>query len=164
VGVQKATIRNNVIYKWKAGLELRSPSGGLSLTGFSFTNNVVQEPSSSSEWLVSCIPGFSSSNLSFSGNKYFSGRPASSWFGISYVEKSHPQWVAATNEIGSQAVAVGMPDPTRNLATYHGSLGHTATMPAFLIEVRKQGKTNWRSEYTIQELLQYLREGYVGSP
>jgi hypothetical protein len=165
VGVQKATIRNNVIYKWKAGLEIRQPGGGMSLTGLSIVNNVIQEPSSASEWLIDYGPAsVSAGNMLLSGNKYFSGRAAGNWFGIGFTPRSHPQWVSATGETGSQAGAITIPDPNRGLGTYHASLGRTGTLQGFLAEARRQGRTFWRTEYTTGPVLQYLRQGFMGAP
>ncbi len=165
VGVKKATIRDNVIYKWNSGIIIDAPAAGLSLTAVTVQNNVIQEPSASSEWLIDFGPSsIAPSVAAFSGNKYHSGRPANAWFAIAGAAKSYQQWVAASSEPGSIASVVTMPAPTRDLATYHASIGGAATLQAFMTEVRKQRKGAWKPEYTVEAALAYVRAGYGVNP
>jgi hypothetical protein len=51
-------------------------------------------------------------------------------------------------------------DPDRTLATYNASLGKQGTFDAFVAEVRKQSKANWRPEYGAQAIVKYFQDGF----
>jgi len=54
--------------------------------------------------------------------------------------------------------------PTRSVGSYHGTIGGTATLDAFLIEALLQSKANWRSQYMAMPVINYIRAGYDLSP
>ena len=51
-------------------------------------------------------------------------------------------------------------DPDRSIGSYHGTLGRTATLDAFLDEARKQSRSFWRSEYKAVSVNAYIRAGF----
>jgi hypothetical protein len=71
-----------------------------------------------------------------------------------------PQWTTATSDTGSTFSADSYPDPDRTIATYMTSLGQTATLDAFMTQVRAQAKGNWRPEFTAQVVGDYIRAGF----
>jgi hypothetical protein len=52
-------------------------------------------------------------------------------------------------------------DPDRTVASYNDSLGRTATFEAFMDEVFRQSKDNWRTEYTAAPVAAYIRAGFA---
>lgn len=52
------------------------------------------------------------------------------------------------------------PDPTRTVGSYHGTIGGTATLVAFMAEARLQSKDNWRPQYTANAVNNYIRAGF----
>jgi hypothetical protein len=70
-------------------------------------------------------------------------------------------WSWPAGKQGYQDATSGpFPDPERTFASYNASLGGVATFDAFAIEVRKQSKTNWRTQYTAPAIIAYFRKGF----
>jgi hypothetical protein len=51
-------------------------------------------------------------------------------------------------------------DPSRDIPTYHESIGGDATIEAFLSGARAQRKGHWCAEYTAEQVNEYIREGF----
>lgn len=54
-------------------------------------------------------------------------------------------------------------NPNRSIGTYHGTLGKTATLEAFLEEARNRGPAQWPEEYTAYAVNDYIRAGYAAT-
>jgi len=54
--------------------------------------------------------------------------------------------------------------PTRDAASYNGTLGGTATLAAFITEVKLQSADNWRPAYTANAVNNYVRAGFGMAP
>lgn len=52
-------------------------------------------------------------------------------------------------------------DPNRSVGSYHGTLGQTPTLEAFLESARSRGLREWPAEYTSYAVNQYIREGFA---
>jgi hypothetical protein len=98
--------------------------------------------------------------LSFSGNSYFSARPAGQWFYVAGAAADLAGWTTRSGETGATGTAVSYPDPGRTVEAYNATLGKAATFAAFIAEARKQSKTNWRKEYTAAEINNWIRAGF----
>jgi hypothetical protein len=70
------------------------------------------------------------------------------------------KWLAISKDEAGRLQRVEFVDPSRNAASWHGSLGREATRGAFLAEACKQGKFNWREPYTAKAVIAYIREGF----
>jgi hypothetical protein len=70
------------------------------------------------------------------------------------------KWLVISNDEGGRMQKVEFVDPSRNAATWHGSLGREATREAFLAEACKQGRFDWCEEYTAKAVIAYIREGF----
>ncbi len=66
-------------------------------------------------------------------------------------------WPSKGNQVGESPGP--FVDPDRTLASYNASLGGSSTFDAFATEVRKQSKTNWRTAYDADAIIEYFREG-----
>ena len=55
----------------------------------------------------------------------------------------------------------GYVNPNVSVASYNASLGGGASLAAFLIEARKQGKENWRTQYTANAVINHVRAGFT---
>jgi hypothetical protein len=51
-------------------------------------------------------------------------------------------------------------DPDRTLGSYNASLGGENSFEAFAAQVRRQSKTNFRTEYTAEAIIAYFRDGF----
>ena len=51
-------------------------------------------------------------------------------------------------------------DPDRTLASYNASLGGDESFEAFAAEIRRQSKTNWRTQYAADAVIGYFQEGF----
>ncbi|MFO0569248.1 MAG: hypothetical protein U0263_26550 [Polyangiaceae bacterium] len=67
--------------------------------------------------------------------------------------------VTGTSDQKSETFA--FPDPTRGVDGYLATLGKPGTTDALATELRQQGKTNWRNEYTAQAINAWVRAGFV---
>jgi hypothetical protein len=94
----------------------------------------------------------------YATNKYYSTDPTV--FQSMDARMAFPQWTGATGDTGSAFGADSFPDPDRTIATYMASLGQTATLDAFMTQVRAQSKNNWRAEYTSKAVGDYIRGGF----
>jgi hypothetical protein len=51
-------------------------------------------------------------------------------------------------------------NPNVSAGSYNASLGSMGSLSAFLTEARKQSKGNWRTEYTANAVINYIRAGF----
>lgn len=52
------------------------------------------------------------------------------------------------------------PDPTRSIASYHGSIGKTPSFEAFIEVARNRALNEWPKEYSALAVNEYIREGF----
>lgn len=160
MGIAAATVRNNVIYNWRSGTHIGAPDPGKILDNIVFQNNVIHESENGGYFLINPFGNqLSPTVFTFSGNRYYSGKPLGQWFyaggPVSFV-----QWATAVGEVGSIAAAANLADPSRTVATYNGTLGGPATFEAFIAGARALSRANWQTQYTAPAVIQYLRDGY----
>jgi hypothetical protein len=146
------TIRDNVFYG--------SPvifSQTDRLEGITFAHNVLQVAELDKP-LVSARGTLD--GVAFSGNTYHNARPDDAWFSTGDQLLGFDAWQRHTGETAAVAAEADFPDPKRTVETYMASLGLEPTLEAFIAEVRKQSKANWRPEFTAAAVNGYVRAGF----
>lgn len=99
--------------------------------------------------------------VTFQNNRYHSEFMPSAWFDVEGDDVGLNTWRNLSGEAGSAVIDPdSFADPDRDLGTYHGALGGTATLGGFLQGARLQSRHNWRTEYTTDAISAYLRAGY----
>ena len=97
---------------------------------------------------------FDLTQFHYSNNIYHSTYDNSKWFRIDdYGDRNYSftEWQSfdpPDHETSSSAREITFVDSYRTLATYHGSIGETATYESFIEQAKLQSKDNWREEYT----------------
>ena len=156
-GIKDLTIRNNIAYDWRGGIRFSTTS----LTNVKIESNDFQSPLRGEE-VARFFNQPYNAGVSFLANHWFSSAVAKGWFefGANATGQSYDEWLVTSKETDSTNTAVSYPDPERNLATYHGSIGKEATFDAYIAEARKQSRFKYRYEYTAEAPMLYIREGF----
>ncbi|MCX6996542.1 MAG: hypothetical protein NTV49_05540 [Kiritimatiellaeota bacterium] len=153
---RKVQIQNNTVYRLASNQPLITLAGGANFSEISFMNNTVDTDNYTPQ--IAAVRG-SFAHYTFSNNRYFTARAASSWFSAS-GSKSFTQWAALAGESGSATGHGVFPDANRTVETYNESLGGKASFDDFIAQVRQQSKTRWRPEYTARAVNAYIRLGF----
>lgn len=154
------TVRNNVIH----GLHSTRGSGLIvDLTKAEFQNvriadNHIQMPGHSTT--VAGVQGNDLSGVQFSGNTYYTDADAGAWFVVNGEKKGFDEWVKLSGERDARNTKVAYPDPARDIEAYMKHLGKEPTYAAFIEEVRKQSRANWRPEFTAPAINDWFRAGF----
>ena len=165
VGINDLTIEDNIIYKWHQGISIASgyDVGGSGQKGL---NDIVISDNDFQNILYPKIinhnPAYDGSEEKWSGNSYYSTASSSGWFSIAGKTTSFATWKSTAEPTASNE-KLDYPDPSRNVATYNGSLGGTASRDAFLKNVRAQTKADWDKNYTAAAAISYVRAGFTGA-
>lgn len=161
-GVHNVTLRDNVIYNWGGPILLHGNSS--QITNLSIEGNHLQDLQYTNRLLEHAQGSTTGSVASSSENLFFNGQSSqSSWIMIGGSQSTVAQWASQVDDTSSQAVQAGYPDANRTLATYHATIGGTASHDAFIAEARKQAKGAWRTEYEAGTVNDYIRAGF-GNP
>jgi hypothetical protein len=157
-GVQNTTFDNNVFYNW--GGSIRIYGNQSQYVNDQFNQNIYQELSDSGVLMdhedATSVTAFHAATNVF----YNAVRPQSTWMQVGSGNTSLATWMADVQDTSSIGQLHQFPDPSRTIATYHGSIGGTATYEAFLAEARLQSKAYWRPAYTADAVNQYIRAGF----
>jgi len=167
VGLHNVTVRDNISYGWpgfigwigEPGTELEK----LKLSDNLVKDNVFQlhDPQAEAKWAVRTRDTADAGGFTFSGNLYYYAPEAKDC--VELFDKQRvtlEKWLSISKDEGGRIQKIELADPTRNAATWHGTLGREATREAFLAEACRQGKFNWRPEYTAAAVIKYIREGF----
>jgi hypothetical protein len=167
VGINDLTIEGNLIYAWYRGISINSAYtfGG---TGYKAINNLVVRNNDIQRQFAGAIvdhgPSFNPFAESWTNNRYDSTLTESSttkWFKVGSAQVSAATWQAAYEPTAALAQGA-FPDPTRGVGAYNGTRGGAATTDAFLAEARRQSKAFWRTSYTTDPVIDYVRTGFAG--
>ena len=158
VHCRNVTIRDNIIHGLKSGGSTFILSQVSRLRNITIASNQLQFPGLQTRLIRA--DAASPAECTFKDNVYFTGRDPSQWFSIGRQERSFDAWTAEMGETGAARGEIPFPDPSRTVETYNASLGGEATFEAFLTEVKKQSKTNWRPQYTASAVNDYVRAGF----
>ena len=93
-------------------------------------------------------------------NVYGSAAEPGEWFRVGDAPAGFEAWVARSGEQGARREKVAFPDPSRCIATYMKQQGKEASIDAFIAEVRRQSRGNWRAEFSAAAVNQWIREGF----
>jgi hypothetical protein len=157
--VENAVLSGNIIY----GIESRlfSVLGSGVFANNEFSGNILQDPVSG----FRCIEWDRSlaelTAWSFSNNEYLTSIGASSAFEIGGSVTSYSSWESQAGETGSSYGTHAFVDATRNIASYHGSLGLTATVDAYIASCRSMGRYSWDSRFTAEETNAWIKAGFA---
>ena len=152
-----ATTTKSVIFRQATVDPSYTFSNANPMTNVSFDGNYIQNPTSLTELLeTTCDSG-----VSYTSNTFYSTAPdTGAAFEELGVDMDFAAWNSSVGGTNSLAV-VTFADPTRNAASYMGSIGLTATKQAFLDAIRAQSMTNWDPQLTGKPVVDYLRAGFV---
>lgn len=167
VGINDLTIANNIIYNWFSGFAVSEgfiPGGigGNALTHLVVRDNQFQHTLSRNVGDHAIL--FNPTQEQWSGNRYFSTSPSSSWFrlGPTYTATSWDAWKSLIDPSGTDAeIAYG--DPNRDMASYNASLGGPSSIDDFIAELRLQSRQHWNDVYTASAAIEYVRAGFYKS-
>ncbi len=96
----------------------------------------------------------------FAENSYWSRRPAGEWFALGGKPVALARWAQAAGEQRASAVEPQLPQPQRTIENYMAHLALEPSFEAFLAEVRRQSRANWRREFTAAAVNGWVRRGY----
>jgi hypothetical protein len=150
------SITDNTIYNMISGIgiEMINPSAINNVSGVTFSGNIVDLPSSDYAFLAAYA---NSGKYAVSGNAYY-GAPDTSF---SYLGSSvnYASWAASTGDT-STVVNTTFTDDTRDVDTYNGSIGGTATIAGFIADVIEQDRYNWDSRYEAETINTWIMAGF----
>jgi hypothetical protein len=63
--------------------------------------------------------------------------------------------------VGAGVAAANYLDPNRDIASYHGSIGGTATLAAYVARMKTMHRDDWDDRYTSPKVVQYMKEGFT---
>jgi hypothetical protein len=97
------------------------------------------------------------SGCTFSNNLYSSIAPVEGWFKLNGHGLSLIDWTRRAEEEGSEAKPTRTADSPRTIETYMAHLGLEPTFEAFIGEVRRQSRGNWRPEFRVAVINDWVR-------
>jgi hypothetical protein len=164
VGLNDATIQNNIVYKWYQGLGISGSlvtggSGANGLNNLKIRDNDFQK--TTSQKIINHSAAYKDAEEDWSNNRYSNSSASSGWFSIQGATTSLDAWKSKV-ESSASATAQSFADPTRTAGSYNATLGGSNSTTAFLSEVRKQSESSWRSKYTAGAAIDYVQGGFTG--
>lgn len=161
--IENLVMRQNVIYNINGlGLHFQDSHGGraVELRNVRIEDNVISVPDSDSPRAIVRCDSPVESGLSFQGNAYDVPNSPNQWFEIDGSWLSIDSWLQRADDAEASVGTPSFTDANRTVSRYHGTLGGTATLAAFLNEASRQSKYTWRLEYTAESVAEYIREGF----
>jgi len=135
---------------------------------FTMTGNQCQGTGSFATALE--LHDFMPSSSVLAGNVYYGpGGTGAKYFLMNGAALTYAQALAMSNETRSSFNEVTYPDATVSVASYVAQLpgapyGSSPTLANFVTEVEKQSKFDWRQEYRVPTVNNYLRGGFAMAP
>lgn len=164
---------DNLFVENSIGLQLGYKGTPLQAGTFAHAkNNVIlagkrMDPTNSSEPRTAAVWGLwlddlGSGTVTLEGNIVANRKELGSYVGIrnyagiNYAGNIQYNWGGGIGDM----VDPTWDDPARSVDSYHGSLGKTATLQAFLTEARNRGLKEWPLEYSAYTVNAYIRDGF----
>lgn len=94
-------------------------------------------------------------------NRWVGADPDGSIASIDREDHDAASWATLSGEVGGRSDTPAYPDPDRTVESYCASLGHPATMEAFVTLVRAQSRRSWDPAFTATAVNDYLRAGFA---
>ena len=158
--VHNVTLRDNIVSDWGGnGLRVKGDPGtsikNLVIDGNDFQNEV------DAYFMMEVDNANTLSEITSQQNRFHSAPLAlNNWFLLGGVNKSLDGYKSMVGDTSSTGVQVSYPNPAASLASYHASLGKTASHDAFMTEARKQSRDNWRPEYAAATVNDWIRAAF----
>ena len=155
-GVEKAVFSNNVVSDWGGPTRFAGPSPGkfdVLLEKNRFQDEVTKSP------LFQLEPAVGTEGVRSAGNLFHSIAEPKAWMQLG-GPMSLQDWRDRVRDTTSTAKRASFPDASRTIATYHASIGGAPSLDAFMLEARKQSRSNWRPQYTARAVGEYIRAGF----
>jgi len=155
-GVENTVFSNNIVYDWGGSTRFSGPASGtvkVEIRKNRFQNGITKDP------LLEYAQGGDLGGVAFAENMFHSIADAGAWMKVG-SPRSFSQWQQGARDTTSVAQRAVFPDPSRTIGSYHASLGKAASLDAFMLEARKQSRSNWRPEYTAKAVNDYIRAGF----
>jgi hypothetical protein len=151
-GTNNATVKGNTVYDWRRTL-INGVTGGNS-----FVQNNSFEDFDGYHPLIKVTNG---GNTTYGNNNYYSAVPSTA-FQEGSARESYGTWLSHNSSDGSSTNQNLLPytDPNRDMGTYNGSLGGTATFTAWVTAQRAQSRETWNSAYTAAAENAYIAAGF----
>ena len=103
-------------------------------------------------------------NFNFSANHYFSNRAEESWFELANVDIDYTSWISQTGEQTASNLMPNYCDDSRTIESYQESLGAEPSKEGFISNIKQQGKFHWRTEYEVNTVNQWIKDGFTICP
>lgn len=155
-GVHNLRIEGNKFYNTRGTVIVNRPANGTH-SGIQFVGNYFQEPKVATGEPIVAID--TTTDQTFAGNTYYRAGATSNWYWSVNNSLSFAQWKSQREPSAVQQNSQFF-DPTRTTVTYAASLGLTS-FNSLMVEMRKQSRTNWRTEYTAAALNAYIQGGFA---
>ncbi|WP_319409042.1 hypothetical protein [uncultured Desulfosarcina sp.] len=155
------TVSGNVIYNLQncEGLNF-DDAKGVNISGVTFQNNKIQIPTNSG---YTVNAEYDLGDTVFSGNQFYSSKSDGTRFRLIGVNKTDSEWASATSD-DSNITQVSFPDNTRDVDTYMGSIGGTATIEGFITAMRAQDRFSWDPRLEADAVNAWIRAGFYENP
>jgi hypothetical protein len=167
VGINDLTLDGNLVYSWYRGLYINSkyqPGGGVQgygLNNLTVRNNDFQRQQTGA--IVESQPAINLSTETFVNTRYDSvvSDSTNPWFKVAFNNVNASTWKSIYEPTAMLATGA-FPDPTRGVGKYNSTLGGGSTTDDFIAELRRQSSQFWRTSYTTDPVLDYIRTGFTG--
>jgi hypothetical protein len=147
IGLHNLTLFNNFVL----GSEAMSASGPV------FSNTAVTQNQFRSPARIINHIDYEAGDFHYSGNEYRGDGNPSQWFRVLTANYSLASWAAFMSEPDAATAPAIDPATVPNVATYHASIGGTASEAAFLLAAREQSRRNWDARYMAAPVIIYLK-------
>ena len=130
------------------------------MNGVVISNNYFQ--TSKQQWVMENED--TATGVTWTNNKYYSGRDPNEWFGQAGSSYSYAQWQALSNitDTGATLTQATWFDDARTIETYMASLGQTATYDEFINKAREMMQPgSWDANYTASAFNFYIFTGFT---
>jgi hypothetical protein len=163
-----STVAYNILYDW-GGYGLYIPDDSTYYLNVELHHNVCQNPSNTHFYsgdngaaIYLATSGIDVTDFVTANNRYALAPGATQQVAGAYTTFSaffaHFEGGSPTS---TGPTTVTYVDPSRDIASYHGSIGGTATLAAFETAVRAMSKDNWDDRLTAPAIVAYMKAGFT---
>jgi hypothetical protein len=159
---RNVVVERNVMHGLRSNGHVFRFSGTERMENILIRGNQIQMPGLETR-LVS-LSGEDRKGVRFEANTYYSEAATNTWFSVNGTDLGFDDWVKQSGETDATLEKVEYPDDTRNIQNYMKHLGLEPTHDAFIREIRKQCRSNWRKEFTAAAINDWIRAGFGAEP
>lgn len=149
-------INDNVIYDLRSNHFVLRVLGNAPVSNFSVRNNQIQLAGLQTGVLQTevLLPNM------FSGNIYTSGALGDRWFSVNGNLKDFDTWVKDSGEVSAVVEELEYPLPMSSIEEYQSAINQEPTIEAFINAAKAQSKSNWRKEYQVSTINDFIKAGF----